>query len=60
MLQLDLSAEEAQTLRALLHDYLPQLRMEVARTDARDFRHELVKRQEVCERLLELLDGAKR
>jgi hypothetical protein len=34
--------------------------MEVARTDARDFRHELVKRQEVCERLLELLDGAKR
>ena len=55
-MQLSLSEEEARTLRLLLHDYLPELRMEVARTDARDFRHELIKRQDLCERLLEDLE----
>ena len=55
-MQLSLSDEEARTLRLLLHDYLPALRLEVARTDARDFRHELIKRQDLCERLLEDLE----
>jgi hypothetical protein len=55
---LELTDDEAHTLRAVLRDYLPELRMEVARTDARDFRHEMVKRQEVCEHLLGLLDNA--
>jgi hypothetical protein len=57
-MQLNLSDDEAHTLRSLLHDYLPSLRLEVARTDARDIRHEMVKRQEVCERVLELLEQA--
>jgi hypothetical protein len=57
-MHLELTNEEAITLRAFLHDYLPDLRREVARTEARDFRHELVKRQELCERLLSDLDKA--
>ena len=55
-MQLNLSDEEAGTLRALLSDYLPQLRMEVARTEARDFRHALLKRQDLCERILAALE----
>jgi len=57
-MQLALSDEEVHTLRLLLRDYLPELRMEVARTDAREFRHELIKRQDLCERILEQLDRA--
>ena len=57
-MHLELTDDEAHTLRAMLNDYLPALKMEVARTDAREFRHEMVKRQEVCERLLGLLDSA--
>jgi hypothetical protein len=57
-MQLNLTDDEARTLRSMLHDYLPGLRLEVARTDAREFRHELVKRQELCERMLEALERA--
>ena len=55
-MQIDLSQQEARTLHSMLHDYLPALRFEVARTEAHDFRHELIERQDLCERLLELLD----
>lgn len=54
-MRLELSDEDAVTLRSLLHNYLPDLRREVAGTDARELRHELVKRQDLCERLLETL-----
>jgi hypothetical protein len=55
-MELTLSDEEARVLRDLLADYLPQLRMEVARTEVIDMRHQLAERREVCERLLGLLD----
>jgi hypothetical protein len=51
-MHLELTEDEAATLRSLLHDHLPDLRREVAATDARDMRHELAKRQDLCERLL--------
>jgi hypothetical protein len=51
-MQLELSDEEARTLRAMLNSYLPDLKREVARTDAHDYRHELVLRQNLCERLI--------
>jgi hypothetical protein len=57
-MQLSISGDEAHTLRVLLQDYLPELRREVARTDAREFRHELVKRQDLCERILGVLEQA--
>ena len=53
-----LSEDEASTLRALLQDHLPDLRWEVARTNEHALRHALVKRQDLCERLLDQLQSA--
>ena len=59
-MQINLNDEEAQTLREMLDDYLPELRMEIARTDlpARELIHKLARRRELCERLTEELDRA--
>ncbi|MFA6167066.1 MAG: hypothetical protein WC700_10640 [Gemmatimonadaceae bacterium] len=52
-MQIHLTDQEAHDLHDLLHDYLPTLRREVARTDAKAFRHLLVQRLDLAERLLE-------
>ena len=52
----DLTTEEAATLKGLLRDCIPDLKREIARADDRHFRHELVQREELCERLIVRLD----
>jgi hypothetical protein len=53
-MQLTLNNEEVGTLRNLLEGALPEIKMEAARTDlpARELRHELARRRELCERLI--------
>ncbi len=51
-MQLILSTEESVILSDLLSSYLPELRREVARTDQHEFRHLLVLRLDLAERLL--------
>ena len=51
-MQLNLTDRESELLRQLLHDYLPTLQWEVARTEQHEMRHELVERQGVVELLL--------
>ena len=55
-MDLQLNDDDAKTLRGLLRDHLPDLKREVARTDAKAFRHALALRWDVVERLLEQLD----
>jgi hypothetical protein len=59
-MEVTLNDDEVQTLRGLLHDYLPELTFEEIRTDASEIRHILVKRRTLCERLLGLLEGKER
>lgn len=54
-MNLQLNNDEVQVLREMLHDYLPGLRFEVARTHAPEIRHALVLRQSLCERLFDEL-----
>ena len=54
-MDLRLRDDEVDILRGLLHDYLPGLKFEAARTEAGDLRHLLLARQTLCERLLEEL-----
>lgn len=51
-MMLDLPQEDARRLRQLLQDYLPDLQREMARTDEKTLRHELVLRVELCERVV--------
>ena len=59
-MQLNLTDRDTELLRGLLQDYLPDLRREVARTEERTFRHEMVERQDMVERLIEQLSVAAR
>ena len=56
-MRVELTTDEAATLRELLHDCLPDLKREIARTEHHDFRHQLVVREELCERLIVQLDA---
>jgi hypothetical protein len=56
-MQVELTTEEAATLKALLRDTIPDLKREIARADDRQFRHELVQREELCERLISRLES---
>lgn len=51
-MRLDLSTSDVGVLHDLLQAYLPAVRREAARTDDHDLRHQLILRQELCERLL--------
>ena len=55
-MQVDLTTEEAATLKGLLRDCIPDLKREIGRADDRQFRHELVQREELCERLIVRLE----
>ena len=56
-MHVDLTSEEAATLKGLLADCIPDLKREIARADDRTFRHTLVQREELCERLIARLDA---
>jgi hypothetical protein len=45
-------APDARLLHELLREYLPPLRFEAARTEAKEFRHRLILHQNLVERLL--------
>ncbi len=55
-MQLTLSNDEARILRDFLRDHFHDLQIEVARTEAKDFRHVLLAQQDLIERLLAQLD----
>lgn len=55
-MELILTEDEARTLRDFLRDKLHDLQFEVARTEVKDFRHTLLARQELIDRLLVLLN----
>jgi hypothetical protein len=55
MAQLNLTDKEAGTLRKALETYLSDLRMEIADTDAQDFRESLKQEESVITGLLERL-----
>ena len=57
MAQLNLTDKEAVTLRHVLETYLSDLRMEIADTDAQDFRAGLKAEESTIKRLLEELRG---
>jgi len=55
MAQLSLTDKEGETLTKALETYLSDLRMEIADTDAHDFREGLKQEESVITRLLEQL-----
>ena len=55
-MQLNLTSDETATLHEMVAGYLADLRMEIAHTDAREFRELLRGREALLERLLGALE----
>jgi hypothetical protein len=55
MIQLNLSQEEASTLKDALTTYISELRMEIADTEQQEFRQSLKKEEEILKKILESL-----
>lgn len=55
MLQINLTAEEATTLKDVLTGYVSDLRMEIAGTDAMDLRERLKEEEVFLKKLLQQL-----
>jgi len=55
MAQLTLTDDEASTLRRVLEGYVSDLRMEIADTDAMDFREELKREEAFLKKVIEQL-----
>jgi len=55
VLQIELTQDEAETLRGVLESYLSDLRMEIADTDRLDFRNSLKQRKQVIIKVLDAL-----
>lgn len=51
-MQIDVNEHEAAILREALTSYLPELRREIARTEAKEYRHSLFEREQLLENLL--------
>ena len=57
MVQIDLTSEEAGTLREILTENLGDLRMEIAGTENMTFREELKRKEEFLKKLIQQLEG---
>lgn len=55
MIRIDLAPDEAMLLRETLESWLSDLRMEIAATDAMDFREELKGKEDLLKGLIERL-----
>ena len=55
MVQLEMNDEEARVLRSVIDNYAAHLEVEIHRTEKRDFREALKRREEVLRGLIERL-----
>jgi len=56
MAQLDLNQEEAKVLSSVIQNYTAHLEVEIHRTERRDFREALERREKVLHDLVQRLD----
>lgn len=57
MMSLELTQEQAETLRQVLETYVTNLRMEIADTDRQAFREDLKKKEAMLKELIGRLSG---
>jgi len=59
-MELKITPSEAELLHQMLEQYLRELRVEIARTEHKEFRHQLRIREELLDRLVTELERADR